>query len=120
MDFSLGDMTTGGRDDVFDRLLEGDDMVAPVEIDFLHKRREGCCLTAPHRACHKNQTILILGEEFQLRRHLQLVECPERVVNNAERQIVTETLTHYAGPVTAILIGVGKIDISHLQQPLHL
>ena len=45
MDFALGDVAEAGFDDVFDRVLEGDDVVFSCDVHLVDEGGEGCGFT---------------------------------------------------------------------------
>ena len=62
---ALGDVTTFRLENVFDRIFEGDDVFAPLEIHLFDQRRQGRRLPAPDRAGHENESVLIARQQFQ-------------------------------------------------------
>ena len=48
MDLALGDMAALRGNKVFDRILEGDDVVVPVAVDVVDQRGKRCALAAAY------------------------------------------------------------------------
>ena len=65
MDLALRDVATLRFEDVFDRIFQGDDMLASLEINLLNQRRERGRLPAADRAGDENKPVLIAGQQFQ-------------------------------------------------------
>jgi len=57
---------------------------------------------------------VILGEQFKLFRHAEFIKCSERTADDAECEVVAETLADDAGAKATVGIVVSKIDISML------
>ena len=65
MHFALRDVATFRLEDVFDRIFESDDVLAPFEIHLLDQSRQRRRFAAPHRARHENESVLITRQQFE-------------------------------------------------------
>ena len=65
MYLALGDMAASRLDDVFDGVFQRDDVVMPVQIDFLHHCRQRRGFSAADRAGHEDEAVVIFGQLFE-------------------------------------------------------
>ena len=114
--FTLRDVAAFRLEDVFDRVLERDDVLAPLEVHLLDQRGERGRFAAADRTGDKDEPILVAREQFQVLRQTEVVHRPHLRVDDAENQIEPEPLPDDTGAKTPKLRRIGKIGIAALGQ----
>lgn len=114
--FALGHMTAFRFEDVLNRVLERNDMLASFAIHLFDQGRERCRFSTTHRARHQNQSILVARQQFQMLGQSELVHRPHLRVDDAKDEIDAQSLTDDARAITAGRIRVGKIGVTAVIQ----
>ena len=114
--FALRDVAAFRLENVFDRVFERDDVLAPLDIHLLDQRRQRGRFSAADRAGHEDEPVLITREQFQMLGQPELVHRPHLGVDDAEDEIDSEPLAHDAGAKATEIIRVGEIGIAALVQ----
>ena len=65
VNFALGDVATLRLENVFDRILEGDDMLAALHVYLLDERGEGGRFAAADRAGDEDEAVMEAGEKLE-------------------------------------------------------
>ena len=112
--FALGDVATLRLEDVFDRILQRDDVLAPLQVHLLDERGQRGRFSAADRTGDEDQAILIARQQLQCSGKPELVHRSHSRVDDAENQIDAQPLPHHAGPKTPELIRVGEVRIAAL------
>ena len=112
--FPLVHLAAPGGEEVFDRILQGDDVFVAGAVHFFDQRGKGRALAAANRAGNQNEPVLVLGQHFELRRQTEFVHRPHVGLDDPENKVVAETVAHHAGAVTTRLVGVGKVNVTAL------
>ena len=111
VNLTLGDMALARRHDVFDRILQSDDMVVARAVDLIDQRCERGALSAANGAGHEDEAIVKFREQFQLLRKAQLIHRTHAVADNSKYEIVAGALAHDARAEAPDGCGIGEIDI---------
>ena len=114
--FALGDVATFWFQHILDRIFEGDDVLAPLDVRLLDQSRERGRFSTADRAGDENQSVLITREEFEMLGQTELVHRLHLCVNDAKNEIDPEPLAGNAGAIPAECIRVGKIRVAPLVQ----
>ena len=112
--FALCDMAAFWFENIFDRVLERDDVFAPLDVHLLDQRRERGRFAAAHGTGHEDEAVLVTGQQFQAFGQTQFVHCPHLGVDDPENEIDPEPLSHDAGPEPAGRIRVGEVRVAAL------
>ena len=112
VNLALGDMATARRDDVFDRILERDDVVVAGAVDLVDERGERGALAAAHRTGHKHEAVVEFREELELIRQAELLHAADGIADDAENEVIARALADDAGAEPADPGGIGEIDIA--------
>ena len=118
--FALGDVAILRLEDVFDRVLEGDDVLVPLEVYLLDERGEGGRFAAADRAGDEDEAVVITGEQLEALRQTQLIHRAHVGADDAENEIDPEPLPNDAGAKAPEVGGIGEIDVAALVQLRHL
>ena len=120
VNLTLSDMALARRHDVFDRILQSDDMVVARAVDLIHQRSERSALSATNGAGHEHQTVVKFCEQFQLLWKAQLIHRTHAVADDSKYEIVTGALAHDTRAEAPDASGVGEIHIAALGELLLL
>ena len=110
--FALGDVAILRLKNVFDRILERDDVFVTLDIHLLDQRRQRRRFSTADGAGDEDQSIMIARKQLQVLRQAELVHRPDVRINNAEDEIDPEPLPHHAGAITPMRIRISKIGVA--------
>lgn len=116
MNLSLGDVASSRGDEIFDGILEGDDVILAVAIDLIDECRQRRAFSASDRAGYKNEAVLVLGQQLELRREAQFIHRPDPAIDDSEDEVVAQPLPNHAGSESAERGRVGKINIAAIHE----
>ena len=118
--FALVHLAALRCEEIFDRILQGDDVIVARAVHLLDQRGKRRALAAADRTRDQNQPVLELGEKLELRRKPKLIHRPHIGLDDAEDQIVTQPVPHHACAVAAVFVGIGKVHITPLLEQFFL
>src|SRR3954462_10860233 len=95
--FALRDVTAFRSEDVFDWVLQRDDVFAPLDIHLLDQRGQCCRFPTADRTGHENESVMKTREQFQMLGQPELVHRAYVGVDDAKDKIDTEPLPNDAG-----------------------
>ena len=118
--FALVDLAAVRSEQVFDRILQRDDVLVTRAVHFLHERSQRGAFAAADRSSDQHESVLVLREHLELRRQPELVHGPHIRLDNAENEIVAQTVPHHARAVAPAFIRVGEIHVTAVREQLFL
>ena len=89
-------------------------------VHFLHERGQRRALATADRSGDQHESVLVLREHLELRRQPELVHGPHIRLDNAENEIVAQTVPHHARAVAPAFIRVGEIYVTAVREQLSL
>src|ERR1051326_1938764 len=107
-------MTAFRLKDVLDRVFEGDDVLAALEIHRLDERGERGRLAAADRAGNEDETVMETGQQFEALGQAELIHRADVSADDAKDDVDPKTLPNDAGAETPEIVGVGEIDVATL------
>ena len=110
--FALGDVATLRLEDVFDRILQRDDVLVALDVHLLDERGQRGRFAAADRAGDEDEPVVKTGEHLEALGQAEFVHRAHLGADDAEDEIDPEPLPNDAGAEAPELGGVGKIDIA--------
>ena len=120
MHFALGDVTALRFENVFNGILQGDDVLASLEIDLLDQSGQRRRFSTPDRSRDEDQPVLITRQQFQMLGQTELIHGANTCVDDSENNVGTETLSDYTGAISSLGVSIGKIGVPTLLNELTL
>ena len=112
VNLALRDVAAARGNDVFDRILEGDDMVVAVAVYFIDQRGERRAFAAAHGAGDKHQAVVVLGQKFDLLGKPEFIHRADMIADDAKYKVTADALANDAGAESADAGGIRKIHIA--------
>ena len=110
--FPLGNVTVFRFQNVFDRVLECNDVIVPFHVYLLDHRRQCSRFASSYRTSCQDQSVLITGENLEMLWQLQLIHGSDVGVDHAKDNFDPKPLPNHAGAVAGELVCVRKIRIA--------
>ena len=84
----------------------------PGPIHLLDEGGHGGAFSAANGTSDQDQPVLVLGQQLELGGQAQFVHAPHLGLDDAENDLIAQTLSDDAGPETPSRIGIGEINVS--------
>ncbi len=87
MHLALGDVATRRLDDVLDGVFQRDDVIVPLQVDFLDHGSQRRRFAAADGTGDEHETVVILGQLLEARRQPDLVHRPQLRRDDPENDV---------------------------------
>ena len=98
--FALGDVATLRLEDVFDRVLESDDVLAPLDVYLLDERGQSGRFAAADRAGDEDESVMEAREQLEALGQAEFIHRPHPGADDAKDEVDPEPLPNDTGAKT--------------------